>query len=178
MADYTTSARPYARAVFDLANAAGTVSEWSDALALMAAVATDAGVQDMLDNPQTGRAQKGDLMLQIIGDKLNTKQQNLLKLMAENGRLRELPEVLQQFETFRAEAEGKIEAEVISAFDLSQEQEQTITEMLKSKLGRDVSITISTDESLIGGVVIKAGDTIIDGSMKSQLETLALTLGR
>jgi F-type H+-transporting ATPase subunit delta len=178
MAEYTTSARPYARAVFDLASESGTVSDWSDALALMAAVATDAGMQDMLDNPQVGRSQKGDLMLQIIGDKLNSKQQNLLKLLAENGRLRELPEVLQQFETFRAEAEGKIEAEVVSAFELNAEQEQTITDMLKSKLGRDVSITISTDESLIGGVVIKAGDTIIDGSMKSQLETLALTLGR
>ena len=178
MAEYTTSARPYARAVFDLASESGTVSDWSDALALMAAVAADAGMQDTLDNPQVGRAQKGDLMLRIIGDKLNSKQQNLLKLMAENGRLRELPEVQQQFETFRAEAEGKVEAEVFTAFELSAEQERTITEMLKSKLGRDVSITISTDESLIGGVVIKAGDTIIDGSMKSQLETLALTLGR
>ena len=98
--------------------------------------------------------------------------------MAENGRLRALPEVLNQFETFRAEAEGKIEAEVISAFDLSSEQEQAINEMLKSKLGRDVSITTSTDKSLIGGVVIKAGDTINDGSMNSRLESLALTLGR
>jgi len=178
MAEYTTSARPYARAVFDLASESGTVSDWSEALALMAVVATDAGVQDMLDNPQVGRTQKGDLMLQIVGDKLNSKQQNLLKLLAENGRLRELPEVAQQFETFRAEAEGKVEAEVVTAFELSAEQEKTIADMLKSKLGRDVSITISTDESLIGGVVIKAGDTIIDGSMKSQLEMLALTLGR
>ena len=77
-----------------------------------------------------------------------------------------------------ADGARKVEAEVISAFDLTSEQEQTITEMLKSTLGRDVSITTSTDESLIGGVVIKAGDTIIDGSMKSQLDSLALTLGR
>jgi len=178
MAEYTTSARPYARAVFDLATQSATVDSWSDALALMTAVATDAGMQDMLDDPQLGKTQKGELMLKVIADKLDQKQQNLLRLMAENGRLRALPEVLNQFETFRAEAEGKIEAEVISAFDLSSEQEQAINEMLKSKLGRDVSITTSTDESLIGGVVIKAGDTIIDGSMKSQLESLALTLGR
>jgi F-type H+-transporting ATPase subunit delta len=178
MAEYTTSARPYARAVFDLATESGTVANWSDALSLMAAVATDAAMQDALDDPQLGNTQKGELMLKVIADKLDQKQQNLLKLMAENGRLRALPEVLQQFDTFRAEAEGKIEAEVISAFDLTPEQEQAITDMLKSKLGRDVSITISTDESLIGGVVIKAGDTIIDGSMKSQLESLALTLGR
>ncbi len=178
MAEYTTSARPYARAIFDLATEAGTVAKWSDALSLMAAVATDAAMQDALDDPQISNTQKGELILKVIADKLDPRQQNLVKLMAENGRLRALPEVLQQFETFRAEAEGKIEAEVISAFDLTPEQEKAITDMLKSKLGRDVSITISTDESLIGGVVIKAGDTIIDGSMKSQLESLALTLGR
>jgi F-type H+-transporting ATPase subunit delta len=117
-------------------------------------------------------------MLKVLSDKLNPQQQNLVRLMAENGRLRALPEVAHQFEIYRAEAEGKVEAEVISAFALTSEQEQAITETLKSKLGRDVSITTSTDESLIGGVVIKAGDTIIDGSMKSQLESLAISLSR
>jgi len=132
----------------------------------------------MLDEPQLSKAQKGELMLKVIADKLNQQQQNLVRLMAENDRLRALPEVAHQFETARAAAEGKVEAEVISAFALTSKQEQAITETLKSKLGRDVSITTSTDESLIGGVVIKAGDTIIDGSMKSQLKSLALTLGR
>lgn len=178
MAEYTTSARPYARAAYALATQSSTVDSWTDALALMAAVAADADMQDILDEPQLSREQKGDLMLKVIADKLDQQQQNLVKLMAENGRLRALPEVAHQFETYRAEAEGKVEAEIISAFDLTSEQEKAITKTLKSKLGRDVSITTSTDESLIGGVVIKAGDTIIDGSMKYQLELLAQTLGR
>jgi F-type H+-transporting ATPase subunit delta len=178
MAEYTTSARPYARAVFDLASGSSSIDSWGEALALMAAVASDASMQQIFDEPQLSKVQKGELMLKVIADKLNQQQQNLVRLMAENGRLRALPEVLHQFEIFRAEAEGKVEAEVISAFALTSEQEQAITETLKSKLGRDVSITTSTDESLIGGVVIKAGDTIIDGSMKSQLESLALALGR
>ncbi|MGB5518792.1 MAG: F0F1 ATP synthase subunit delta [Gammaproteobacteria bacterium] len=178
MAEYTTSARPYARAVYSLATQTSTVESWGEALALMAAVAADAGMQEMLDEPQLSKAQKGELLLKVISDKLNQEQQNMIRLMAENGRLRALPEVRDQFETFRAEAEGKVEAEVISAFTLTAEQEQAIIETLKSKLGRDVSITTSTDKSLIGGVVIKAGDTIIDGSMKSRLESLALTLGR
>ena len=135
-------------------------------------------MQKLLDEPQLSKAQKGDLMLKVVSDKLDQQQQNLVRLMAENGRLQALPEVLHQFENFRAEAEGKVEAEVISAFALTTEQEQALTAALKSKLGQDVSVTTSTDESLIGGVVIKAGDTIIDGSMKSQLESLALTLGR
>jgi F-type H+-transporting ATPase subunit delta len=154
------------------------VESWGEALALLAAVASDASMQELLDQPRLGKEQKGELMLKVISDKLNQQQQNLVRLMAENDRLKALPEVAHQFEIYRAEAEGKVEAEVISAFALSSEQEQAITEMLKSKLGRDVSITTSTDESLIGGVIIKAGDTIIDGSMKSQLESLAINLSR
>ncbi len=178
MAEYTTSARPYARAVYALATESSAVESWGDALALMASVVSDASMQDLIDEPQLGKDQKAELMLKILSDKLNPQQQNLVRLMAENGRLRALPEVAHQFEIYRAEAEGKVEAEVISAFDLTSEQEQAITDMLKSKLGRDVSITTRTDESLIGGVVIKAGDTIIDGSMKSQLESLAISLSR
>ena len=178
MADYTTSARPYARAVYGLATESSAVDGWGEALALMAAVTNDATMQEVLDNPQLSKEQKGELMLKVLSGKLDQQQQNLVKLLAENGRLRALPEVAAQFESFRAEAEGKVEAEVISAFPLTAEQEQAITATLKSKLGRDVSITTRTDEALIGGVVIKAGDTIIDGSMKSQLEALAITLGR
>ena len=178
MAEYTTSARPYARAVYARATETSSVESWGEALALLAAVAADASMQETLDKPQLSKEQKGEIMLKVLSDKLNQQQQNLVRLMAENGRLRALPEVAHQFEIYRAEAEGKVDAEVISAFALTSEQERAITEMLKSKLGRDVSITTSTDESLIGGVVIKAGDTIIDGSMKSQLETLAITLSR
>lgn len=178
MAEYTTSARPYARAVYTLATETASVESWGEALALLAAVAADASMQEIIDKPQLSKEQKGELMLKVLSDKLNQQQQNLVSLMAENGRLRALPEVAHQFEIYRAEAEGKVEAEVVSAFALSSEQEQAITEMLKSKLGRDVTITTSTDESLIGGVVIKAGDTIIDGSMKSQLESLAISLNR
>lgn len=178
MAEYTTSARPYARAVYTLATETSSVDSWGDALTLLAAVATDASMQELLDQPQLSKEQKGELMLKVVSDKLNQQQQNLVRLMAENDRLRALPEVAHQFEIYRAEAEGKVEAEVISAFALTSEQEKAITKMLKSKLGRDVSITTSTDESLIGGVIIKAGDTIIDGSMKSQLESLAISLNR
>ena len=178
MAEYTTIARPYARAVYALATETSAVESWGDALALMSAVVSDASMQELIDEPQLGKDQKAELMLKVLSDKLNPQQQNMVRLMAENGRLRALPEVAHQFEIYRAEAEGKVEAEVISAFALTGEQEQAITEMLKSKLGRDVSITTSTDESLIGGVVIKAGDTIIDGSMKSQLESLAINLSR
>lgn len=178
MSDFTTAARPYARAVYQQATETSSVESWSDALGLMSTVAGDAALTKVLDNPQLGREQKGELLIKVVGDKLNEQQKSLIKLMAENGRLKALPEVVRQFEVYRAEAEGKIDAEVVSAFPLNDEQEQAIAVMLKSRLGREITLSTSTDESLIGGVVIKAGDTIIDGSMKSQLESLALTLGR
>ena len=178
MSDNTTAARPYARAVYQQAQAGSSIDDWGSALALMAAVAGDDAMMRVLSNPQLSRADKGDAVLKVIGDKLNTQQQNLIKLMAENNRLSALPEVEHQFNVYRDEAEGKIDAEVVSAFDMTDAQQNAITTTLKNKLGREVSITATTDESLIGGVVIKAGDTIIDGSMKSQLESLALSLGR
>ena len=178
MSDYTTVARPYARAVYQQATESTSVDSWSNALALLSAVAEDTAMKAVLDNPQAGSEQKAELILKVAGDKLSVAQQNLVKLMAENGRLKALPEVAKQFEVYRAEAEGKIDAEVVSAFPLSSEQAESITSTLKAKLGREVTISTSTDESLIGGVVIKAGDTIIDASMKSQLASLALTLSR
>lgn len=178
MAEQTTAARPYARAVYQLAQQDSTVESWGDALSLMAAVVTDATMRELLDNPRLGREQKGEMLLKAIADRLDDKQRNLIRLMAENNRLGALPDVAEQYDMLRAEAEGKIDAQVISAFELSDEQLNKITTTLTNRLGREVSITASTDASLIGGVVIKAGDTIIDGSMKSRLESLALALSR
>ncbi len=178
MADFTTAARPYANAVYDIANETSSLDSWSDALANLAAVVGDAQISELLDSPETGKAEKAALVLQVLGDNLNQQQQNLVKLMAENGRLKLMPDVVEQFEVARAKAENKIEAEVVSAFELTPEQTDELVNTLKNKLGCDVTLTTTIDESLIGGVVIKAGDTIIDASMKSQLDSLALSLGR
>jgi F-type H+-transporting ATPase subunit delta len=178
MTDFTTAARPYAKAVYDLASKADALDSWSDALANLAAVVNDAQVSGLLSNPATGKQQKGELVTQILGDKLSEQQQNLVKLMAENGRLSIMQDVQDQFEVARAKAENKVEAEVVSAFELSEQQTNELINTLKNKLGCDITLTTTIDESLIGGVIIKAGDTIIDASMKSQLDSLALSLGR
>ena len=178
MTDFTTAARPYANAVYDLAHETSSLDSWSDALANLAAVVNDAQISKLLDAPESGKNQKGELIIQVLGDKLNEQQQNLVKLMAENGRLKLMPDVLEQFEVARAKAENKVEAEVISAFELSTKQTSELVNTLKNKLGCEVTLTTTIDKSLIGGVVIKAGDTIIDASMKSQLNSLALSLGR
>jgi F-type H+-transporting ATPase subunit delta len=178
MSDFTTAARPYANAVYDIAHEASALEAWGDALANLATVVSDTQINKLLDNPDLSKNQKGELIIQVLGDKLTEKQQNLVKLMAENSRLKLMPDVLEQFEVARAKAENKVEAEVISAFELSAQQISELVNTLKNKLGCDVTLTTTIDESLIGGVVIRAGDTIIDASMKSQLDSLALSLGR
>jgi F-type H+-transporting ATPase subunit delta len=178
MADFTTAARPYAKAVYDLANQNNGLDSWSDALANLANIVNDAQMAEMLSNPDLGKQQKGELVIQVMGDNLNQQQQNLVKLMAENSRLTLMSDVLEQFEVARAKADNKIEAEVVSAFELSAEQQDELVNTLKNKFGCDVTLTTTIDESLIGGVIIKAGDTIIDASMKSQLDSLALSLAR
>jgi F-type H+-transporting ATPase subunit delta len=178
MSDFTTAARPYANAVYDTARENNALDSWSDALANLANVISDSQMSELLDNPELGKIQKGELVVQVLGEKLTEQQQNLVKLMAENGRLKLMPDVVEQFEVARAKAENKIDAEVISAFELTAEQTNELVNTLKNKLGCDITLTTTIDESLIGGVVIKAGDTIIDASMKSQLDSLALSLGR
>ena len=178
MADFTTAARPYAKAVFDIAKEANELDSWGDALTNLANVVVDTHINELLSNPETSKQAKGEALIQILGDNLNDKQKNLVKLMAENGRLQLMPDVLAQFEVARAKAENKIEAEVVSAFELTAEQTDDLVKTLKNKLGCDITLTTTIDESLIGGVIIKAGDTIIDASMKSQLDSLALSLGR
>jgi F-type H+-transporting ATPase subunit delta len=161
MSEFTTTARPYANAVYQVASETKTEKSWGEALELMSGVVANKDMISMLDNPRLKKEQKGEV-----------------RLMAENGRLKIMSEVAQQFEVYRAAAEGKIDAVVVSAFPLTKAQESAITKSLKDKLGREVTLTTSTDDSLIGGVVIKAGDTIIDGSMKAQLAMLANALGR
>lgn len=178
MSDFTTAARPYANAVYDTARENNALDSWSEALANLANVISDSQMSELLDNPELGKIQKGELVVQVLGEKLTEQQQNLVKLMAENGRLKLMPDVVEQFEVARAKAENKIDAEVISAFELTAEQTNELVNTLKNKLGCDITLTTTIDESLIGGVVIKAGDTIIDASMKSQLDSLALSLGR
>jgi len=178
MSEFTTTARPYANAVYQVASESKTEKSWGEALELMSVVVANKDMISMLDNPRLKKEQKGELLLKLVGDKLSDQQQNLVRLMAENGRLKIMSEVAQQFEVYRTVAEGKIEAVAVSAFPLTKAQESAITKSLKDKLGREVTLTTSTDESLISGVVIKAGDTIIDGSMKAQLAMLANALGR
>ncbi len=176
MAEISTIARPYAEAVFELAQAGGTLKAWSEMLQTLALITADPDMQALIGNTSVDKAKLAGLILDVAGEVMNEQGRNLVRLLAENRRLGALEEIAVQFETLKAEAEQTIEAEIVSASEVSKEQQQKIADKLKARLGRDVSLKCTIDESLMGGAVIKAGDMVIDGSISTQLEKLSVEL--
>lgn len=172
----TTLARPYAEAVFRLGQERKNLAAWSETLALATAVAADPQMQRLIDNPRVARDRFVEFFLDVCGKKIDKDGANFIRLLAENHRLRLLPEISALFEARRAEAESRVDAEVVSATVVSAAQLKTIATALKKRLGRDVTLTSRLDPSLIGGVVIRAGDLVIDGSVRGKLAALATHL--
>ncbi|SEP96223.1 F-type H+-transporting ATPase subunit delta [Ectothiorhodospira magna] len=178
MSENTTAARPYAKAVFEVARDAGKLAGWSDQLAFMSAVAHDPNMRALLDSPKLTRETIAKAFLDVCKGKVDDSGQNFIRLLAENGRLALLPEITALFEVMRAAAENKVEATVISAQAVDAEQQKSIAAALKKRLGKEVELVCEVDDSLIGGAIIRAGDLVIDGSVRGRLTRLASNLSR
>ncbi len=176
MAEKTTIARPYADAIFELAQASGDYKSWSDMLADAAEVAAHEAMAKVIGNPSIEPADQAAIFAEICGSSLNEQGQNLVKLLGENGRLDVVVEIAALFEELRASAEGTVKADVVSAMDLNDAQKQSIAAALKARLGRDVELNCTVDDSLMGGVQIRAGDLVIDGSVANKLTAMSNTL--
>jgi F-type H+-transporting ATPase subunit delta len=159
VAERATIARPYAKAAFDFARAAHTFPGWSQGLGLAAAVVADARVGALVKDPERTPADIAGFITDIAGSNLDAGMQNFVRVLAENRRLLLLPEIAAQFAALRAEAENTVDVEVIS-----------------TRLKRQVRMQNSVDSSLLGGAVIRAGDLVIDGSLKGRLERLGTEL--
>jgi len=178
MAEKRTIARPYAQAVFALASSQGKLPQWSETLRLLALVAGDPNMARLIDNPRVSEAKLTGFIEEICGKKLDKHGHALLGLLIANRRLPVLPEIAALYEVYRADAEKVVEAQVVSAFPMSKDQEKALTAALKKRMGREVKLTCSTDESLIGGAVVRAGDLVIDGSVTGQLHRLTGALAQ
>ena len=178
MAEKSTIARPYAQAIFELADSGRQLPHWSEMLQLAAAVAADARVSVLIGNPRIDKGELTKMFLDICGDKLNEEAQNLVRVLFENHRMDVLPEIAGLYEVYRADAERTVEARVISAFPVDEAQKKQIVAMLKKRLGREVTLTCETDKALLGGAIIRAGDLVIDGSVTGQLAKLQVALAR
>lgn len=178
MSEHSTIARPYARAVFELAKETGSLPQWSEDLLLMASVSADERVSSLLGNPSFTREKKADMLITICKGKISPQAENFVKMMSENNRLSVLPEVLALYEQLKSEDEGTVDAELISAFEVTDSQKKAIQSSLQKRFGKDVHLDVSVDKDLIGGAVIKAGDLVIDGSISSRLDKLGSQMVR
>ena len=172
MAEPSTIARPYAEAVFKLADAQGKLAEWSGVLANIAAVAADDRIRAAIGDPNLSAAKIAGLFISVLSGKLSGDAENLVRVLADNGRLDVLPELRTQYEALRNEREGVVEAEVYSAFDLEGAQLADLVARLEKNTGRKVRARVHVDKDLIAGVKVVLGDKVIDGSARAQLGAL------
>lgn len=177
MAEKATIARPYARAAFAHARAAGSLPRWSEALAIASAVVIDPQVAELLDNPRVTPAELVGFIVDIAGTaRADADVQNFLSTLAESRRLGLLPEVTALFEILRAETENIADVEIVSAIELTEAQRQRLAAALKKRMGREVRLHCSVDPQLLGGAIVRSRDLVIDGSLDARLQRLSAEL--
>jgi F-type H+-transporting ATPase subunit delta len=173
MAELNTIARPYTKAAFDFALEKGEVDQWSNMLSLAAAVVNDSEMKRVLGIPSLSVKQKADLLIAVCGKQVSEAGKNFLTLLSQNRRLILLPEISNQFNELKANHEKSIEIDMVTAYDLDAELVEKLAQALRTKLGREIKVTSTTDKSIIGGVIIRANDLVIDGSVRAKLAKLA-----
>jgi F-type H+-transporting ATPase subunit delta len=176
MAEATTIARPYAQAAFDQAQKQGDLKGWSGVLELLKSLMENAEVLALASNPKASVAKVESVLLTLVGDGLTLQQQNFVRLLAESHRLSVAAEISEMYELLRAEAEKSVDVTVSSPFDLSDAQQQKILTALKVRMGREIRLSCKIDRELVGGIVIRAGDKVIDGSARTRLIDLTNAL--
>jgi F-type H+-transporting ATPase subunit delta len=176
VAERATIARPYAKAAFEYARDAKAFAEWSRGLQLAAEIVGDPRVAALIKNPELTAAEIADFVTGVAGDKLNAGMQNFVRVLAANRRLLLLPEIAAHYEVFRAQVENTVDVEVVSAVKLDAAQAEKLSAAINARLNRRVNMHNTVDATLLGGAVIRAGDLVIDGSLKGGLERLRTDL--
>tara|TARA_B100001939_G_scaffold320872_1_gene310087 strand:- start:566 stop:1102 length:537 start_codon:yes stop_codon:yes gene_type:complete len=176
MAEMQTLARPYADAVFELAEAQGQLDDWSQALTALSAIVSNENVVLLMDNPEIADSRMADVVIEVGDSDLNEGARNLVRLLVENDRLSLAPAIATLYEQRKADAEHRVDVRVTSAVEFSEEQRSALAKSLEKRLDRSVRLTFEQDENVIGGAVIRAGDMVIDGSLRAQLERMRQSL--
>ncbi len=176
MAEISTIARPYAVAAYRLAKEHKALATWSEMLGFASAVAQDAQMKALIEDPKMVSADIERTFLKVCGDKLNESGQNLIKVLVEYGRLSVLPEITSAFEALKAADEGVLEAHIVTAVKAKDAEIKKLVKSLEAKFGKKIEASVSVDPEIIGGVKVLVGDTVIDASVHGQLQNLAYTL--
>jgi F-type H+-transporting ATPase subunit delta len=178
MAEPVTIARPYAAAAFSYAKGKGELAQWSDMLAFLVGVYQDERMQDVLHNPELTKDELQSTLLGVCGERIDGAARNLLVLLVHNDRLEVLPAIRDLFEQFKADHENQVEAQIESAYPLSDDQVQALVRRLEARTKRKVKASVKVSPELIGGVRVQVGDELWDASVRGQLDTMAAALTR
>ncbi|NOU24189.1 MAG: F0F1 ATP synthase subunit delta [Methylotenera sp.] len=176
MAEISTIARPYAVAAYKLGREQKSLAKWSDMLGFASAVASNAQMQAYIQDPKVISSELQAAFLKVSGDNLNEQGQNLIKVLVEYGRLSILSAITAAFEELKVQDEGTLDAQIIAAAKPSAAEIKDLVKRLEAKFGKKIEANVSVDSDLIGGIKIIVGDTVIDASVKGQLQNLAYTL--
>ncbi|TCK03649.1 F0F1 ATP synthase subunit delta [Marinobacterium mangrovicola] len=173
MAELNTVARPYTKAAFEYAREKGSLDQWSTMLSTAALVVKDSAMAQVLNNPALTSGQKAEVLISVCESQMDDAGKNFVFLLAEKQRLALLPEISLQFEQLKAAQEKSVDIDLTTAFELDDAQQQKLAQALSTKLGREVKISSQVDKSILGGVVIRSDDLVIDGSVRARLAKLA-----
>jgi F-type H+-transporting ATPase subunit delta len=175
MAELATVARPYAEAVFRVAQT-GDMAAWSNLVSELANIGANADVQDFARNPNVTEAQVADAFGAMVKSPMTTEANNFLAMLIENGRVALLPEIGAQFAVLKNAQEGAADAVITSAFEISDAQVADLVKTLEKKFGRKLNPTVTVDPSLIGGVRVVVGDEVLDTSVRAKLQQMNVAL--
>ena len=178
MAELATLARPYANAVFVLAREHRALDLWARRLGVMAAAADEARVRALLASPEVPVERKAFSLAEVCGGEVDERGRKFLLVLARNGRLPLLGEISRRFDELKAAEERNLDVEVLSTYPLTEAQSERLKDALQTKFGKQVRLSSDVDPSLLGGAVVRAGDTVIDGSVRGRLDKLAESLAR
>ncbi|MBR9827058.1 MAG: F0F1 ATP synthase subunit delta [Oceanospirillales bacterium] len=173
MAELNTVARPYTKAAFEHAREKGSLDQWSNLLSVATQVVQDSQMTPVLSNPALTAEQKAETLIAVCEKQADEAGKNFIYLLAENRRLGLLPEIAAQFEVLKANLEKKVDVDLTTAFALDDAQQEKLAKALSTKLGRTVKLTSLVDKSIIGGVIVRSDDLVIDGSVRARLAKLA-----
>ena len=177
MSESSNIARPYAQAIFELARDSDRFDQWSESLKLLCEIVEHPDIGILINDPRITRQQVLDIVLEIGADSFDEHTRNLVRILAHYRRLAAVPSITRQYESLRAIEEGIIEAELETAFEVDDDHQSSLILALQKRLGRKVRLTSNVNPDLLGGVVVRAGDWVIDGSVRAKLEKLSSSLG-
>lgn len=176
MTELATLARPYATAAFKRAKETNSTGQWSQALRFLGEILADDSIAQAAGNPKANKDQFLSALFDLCQGRIDRESENFVRLLMANRRLGLVKLISDQFEQFRADEEGYIAVDVQTAYPLEDQEHAQLSKVLLAALGKQPQLNVQVDESLIGGVLIKAGDRVIDASIRGQIQRLAKRL--